>query len=665
MVALGVYFKSNDADAATRVVFPLGGVVIPAPTPRTLFWVGGTGNWPNSAHWSLSSGGAGGAPAPVSVDTVTLDGSSGGGTVTMTGTVTVASITKGAFTGTLNTNAQTLNVGTVSDTGTATRGLNITNSTLNITGIGSCWNFSVVTGLTFTGTGSIINISGNGARTLNFGAISTYGTVNVTGSGAVTCGNQAATFVNLKRNGTSVTTDSFIVGNFTISGTLTLAGNSQINRLMVQSSAIGTQRTLTAAAVSIANVDFSNITAAGAASPFTGTSLGDASGNSNITFTVAVPRYLVAAGGKSYSDITAWSASSGGATGATMPLPQDTAVADPNSFTVAGQAFTFDVPRIGAQDWSAVTSTQSHYVLLTWANNILVYGNFNIPFGGPFFESSSPGPGNFGPVDAVGNFTTTFVAQGGSTLNVNIHVPSISAVGGQTILDGGLLGNIIIQAPGGTVQLQSCLLTKAVFTHNAGSFVSANFDMQATNWAFAGTATRTLTLGSSRVLASSNSGTGTPIFNFTNTGITNTANTARLETFSGSSSVRIANLAGLSFGSWLDWYHDLGFNSAAVQVNGGATFSSAFTVNPSTLARSYTFQSGQTFTFGSAAMNGASGALLTLNASTAASQATLSDASGTNALTFMSIKDIACTGGATWTATNSTNGGNNSGITIS
>jgi len=53
-----------------------------------------------------------------------------------------------------------------------------------------------------------------------------------------------------------------------------------------------------------------------------------------------------------------------------------------------------------------------------------------------------------------------------------------------------------------------------------------------------------------------------------------------------------------------------------------------------------------------------------LNSSSAGSQATLSDSSGTNSVSFVSIKDINATGGATWNAF-VTNGnvddGNNTG----
>src|SRR5687767_4143911 len=81
------------------------------------FWVGGTGTWnnTNTTNWSATSNGAGGASIPGTGDTATFDASSGGGTVTVdspnaANSVTVQSITCGAFTGTLDFSANNNNV---------------------------------------------------------------------------------------------------------------------------------------------------------------------------------------------------------------------------------------------------------------------------------------------------------------------------------------------------------------------------------------------------------------------------------------------------------------------------------------------------------------------------------------------------------------------------
>src|ERR1700688_4568565 len=94
-------------------------LVIVDASAATRFWVGGTGTWDSSTttNWSASTGGAGGASVPGSSDTVTFDGASGGGVVTVNfgGTITLQSLTTGAFTGTLdfsvNNNSVTLTTG--------------------------------------------------------------------------------------------------------------------------------------------------------------------------------------------------------------------------------------------------------------------------------------------------------------------------------------------------------------------------------------------------------------------------------------------------------------------------------------------------------------------------------------------------------------------------
>ncbi|MCB0545709.1 MAG: hypothetical protein KDC70_19435, partial [Saprospiraceae bacterium] len=55
------------------------GWTITAPMSRDLYWVGGGGNWNDILHWSLSSGGGGGACIPSAFDNVFFDQNSGFG----------------------------------------------------------------------------------------------------------------------------------------------------------------------------------------------------------------------------------------------------------------------------------------------------------------------------------------------------------------------------------------------------------------------------------------------------------------------------------------------------------------------------------------------------------------------------------------------------------
>lgn len=52
------------------------GWIINQPTPRNLYWVGGSGAWNDSLHWSLTSGGVGGACMPNLYDNVFFDSNS-------------------------------------------------------------------------------------------------------------------------------------------------------------------------------------------------------------------------------------------------------------------------------------------------------------------------------------------------------------------------------------------------------------------------------------------------------------------------------------------------------------------------------------------------------------------------------------------------------------
>jgi len=162
------------------------------------FWVGGTGTWDASdtTHWAASTGGAGGQSVPGSADTVTLDANSGGGTVTPNTTVTVQSITCGAFTGTLDFSANNNNVtlsanAGMNGSGSGTRTINLGNGTWTLTATGAGvtpWNFGTVTNLTFNANSSTIAFSGNNSqsRTFNGGGL-TYNALSI---GANTSGGQ-------------------------------------------------------------------------------------------------------------------------------------------------------------------------------------------------------------------------------------------------------------------------------------------------------------------------------------------------------------------------------------------------------------------------------------------------------------------------------------------
>lgn len=101
--------------------------------------------------------------------------------------------------------------------------------------------------------------------------------------------------------------------------------------------------------------------------------------------------------------------------------------------------------------------------------------------------------------------------------------------------------------------------------------------------------------------------------------------------------------------------------SGALTIQQSNTFTNITnTVQPATI----TLTSGTTQTVTSFGASGTAGNLITLNSSSAGSQATLSDSSGVNSVSHTSIKDINATGGATWNAfitSGNVDNGNNTG----
>jgi len=163
--------------------------------------------------------------------------------------------------------------------------------------------------------------------------------------------------------------------NVTVSGTLTLTGNSATNRLYVYSLDIINPSTFTATTKALTNVDFSDIIAAGTA--WTGTSLGDCLGNTNITFTTPVTRYAVAAG--NWNSTAVWSATSGGAAGASVPLPQDTAIL--NSQSGVGTIATNTVRVLGKNvnilsGYNGTFSLNTYTATTNIREGCFVYGDF-------------------------------------------------------------------------------------------------------------------------------------------------------------------------------------------------------------------------------------------------------------------------------------------------
>jgi hypothetical protein len=492
-------------------------------------------------------------------------------------------VTNGSFsTGNYNVTSQQLN-----SNNTNTRSITLGSSTVSIA---DTLSFTNPTNLTFSSGTSQLNLSGSVA-TLNSGG-QTFYNVSYTNTSAnisvILTG--AATFNNLTKVGVVAAgiASLEIRANQTITGTLTLsAGTNATMRNFLRSDTIGTTRTLTCAAFSGTDVDFRDITIAGAAAPVSGTRLGDCKGNSGITFGAGVNKYWNLAGSNNWS-ATGWATGSGGTPAVNnFPLAQDTAIFEATS-PATGTTTTINASyNIGTIDMSARTSNTM--TLATGSTTPSIYGNWI-------------------------NGTGTILSGSG--------ILTFAGRGSQTITSAGktFTQPITINTLGGSVTLQDAFVSNiagsANFDLSSGTFNANNFNvtLSGTNTNFSSTTatTRTLALGS---------GTWTlagPVWS-TNGGLTGL-------TITGSPTISMTSASAKTFsGGGSTQYSGVTLNqggAGALTINQNNTFkditNTYSATGATTISLGTTTQTVTQFTG-----TGVSGRVLTIQGTSASSPATL------------------------------------------
>jgi hypothetical protein len=595
-----------------------------------------------SGSLTLATGGTytGLVPVFAGTGTVTPNGKTIGIVVVNTaGTVTLG----GALTssGTITFTAGTFTTSASNYTVTATQ-ITVGGGTLTLNGstvaLSSATPFTYTSGTLNAGT-SQINLSGTNLNTFAGGGQTYYNVSFTSNTSATTAGptiTGANTFNNLTvapRTATIGIGSLTLNADQTINGTLTFAGNADAGyRMVVKSNTLGTTRTLTCAAVSLVDVDFQDITGAGAAAPFTGTRLGDGKGNSGITFPAAKTVYWNLVGGGNYASSVGWAASSGASPAtANFPLAQDTAVFEATGLNSGATITVGSSYFIGTIDMSARTSNT---MTLTSTNALLtIIGNW---VNGTGVTPSSGGSGGY----------------------------QFSGRGSQTITSAGRSFNyaININSPGGTVALQDALTNSGSIT-GLWTLTNGTLDLNgqtlrlssASNGNFttaAGTKNLTFNGGTLSLAAS-----GTAVFNNAEpTGFTTTAGTG-----TGTISLTQNTFAKTFIGGGSTYNCTINQGGLGVlNITGSNTFSNITNTYSATGATSILFTAGTTSTFADWNANGEATRLLTIGSITAASH-TLSKASGTVSASYLSISRSDATGGASWNAANSTDGGNNTG----
>jgi fibronectin-binding autotransporter adhesin len=380
---------------------------------------------------------------PITIDTY-------GGTVQLVDGLSIIANPITINNGTFTTNGQPISAESFSSSNSNVRAINLGASTVTLSGANGL-TFSTNTNLTFNAGTSTINCTSTTSVAFNGGGLS-FNNLSFTGTTAVThTVTGANTFANLTFTAPAATglMGCTFAANQTITNTLTCAGASAIRRIFLRSATVGTQRTLTCAAVSAQDCDFRDIAIAGAAAPYNAGSLrvGDCGGNAGITFPAGVPKYWNLGGNVNWSS-TGWATTSGGSPAANnFPLAQDTATFNAASGTIG--TITIDAAwNIGTVDMTGRVVTTFPMTLTTVSSNApTVYGSWLFDTG--VTSTSAPG-------------TITF-----------------SGRGTQTITSRGITFGcpVTINSPTGTVQLADQLTLGATraLTLTSGTFDAVTY----------------------------------------------------------------------------------------------------------------------------------------------------------------------------------------------
>lgn len=558
--------------------------------------VAGGGNWNAAGTWENCN-----STIPQTGDDVVLDATSGNVAVNAN-TASLQSFTMTGYTGTLS--------------GT---------SGINIRGLGGTTQNVIFDGtITWTGQLTIAPIGSSADINLTTnGKLLT--TVNTAGSAA-----DIVLQDNLSFAATRLATLSLGSNTFDMNGK-TISGNSAINRLLVTSSIIGTQRTITRNGGAFANADFRDIDleASYDCSVITGL-CGNAGGNSaDWTFTTATTTYWIGDSGN-WSDTAEWSWGSGLAGSTTrVPLPQDTVVFDANSFSTTGFTVTAGgasgMPRLG-KDITFATVGADNPTLAFASVGTTIYGSLTLSSG----------------MTITGTSITNFEGRSASTLT-----SAGVSFGGQQVL---------VAVFGSTLTLQDAFTSTDVLSLTNGTLDANDFNVTVGFFVSSGAAiSRTLVMGNGTWTVTS---TGT---------VWNASTNASFIVTPESSTILISNTTATSktFAGGGRTYATLNAAGDNIIVTGSNIFSNV-KVNTAGFTNGLKFTSATTNIITSTlTSNGSLGRVAKLVAVTGGSAATIQIDSGIVCLEYMSIQDITASGSASFYAANSTSVSGNSGWSFS
>jgi hypothetical protein len=668
-----LYVGANSTNTAGNT----GSIIFTAtPSPRTLYWVGGTGNWSSTTKWATSSGGVSGAAIPMSLDTVTFDSMSNPtaytatidagvtiarcaaftmagpltGNVTFAGTVPIAYHGNVSFaaTGITRTYTGAMNWAGNSSYTFTTNGLSLSN-TITVNGIGSTWTL-----------GFALNIGVTSAFNVTYGTFSTSASNYALTGQAFSSSNNNIRSINL--NGSTITksgTFPFIVSSTNLTfnaGTSTIASTS----VSASTTFSGGNQTFynvsfTSIGSTIAGTNtFNNLTFAGLTSVgiTTVTFNADQTINGTLTLgagtaaayrkllasdTIGTPRTLtvnaLAAGAADidFRDITVTGAAAPltgtrfgdckGNSGITFPAAKTVYWALPNTNNWA---------TTGTGSWSATNggsaaNTQfplaqdTAYIPFAIPNNnqtITVNAGFNI---GTIDMNERNGSAllTLATASQTPQIYGNWINGTGTTLS-GTGAMTFAGRGSQTIRSEGktFTQSILINSPSGTVTLQDALTT-SYSASSAIGLISGTFDASTYNVTLS---------GASSSFDSSNTNTRTLALGsgtWTHAGGIWTTQFSTNLTVTGTKTINLTNGSGKTFTGGGVNYSGITLNqggAGALTIAGNNTFANI--TNTSGVATSIIL-AATTQTVGAFTAAGTAGNLLTITGTSAASPATL------------------------------------------
>lgn len=647
-----VVFNSASSGASYTVTVGTGGrqacksITMSGPATGTLTWAGTTA--PLNVHGDITMAATG--VTRTYNGNMYLAGSTGIKTITTNGVAWPSSIILD-------------NIGGEWALGSAfpsTSGITVTHGTFNANGYnltctgGLSSDNAVSRGFKFgTGTSTIsgsVNFGTTAANRANLVVDKGTSQINMTGTAPTFAGNNQE-FHNVSFTSTAITTvtmtgqntfNNLLFTGLTASGTssVTFSDNQIINdsltisgggtaaicRSFLLSNSIGTTRTLTCGSVSAIDVDFRDITIAGAAAPVSGTRLGDCKGNSGITFDAAKTVYWANTLGALWNSLSWSDAPTNAASHAYFPLAQDTAIFSasvPNSTSTLRAITMTNGFNIGTIDMSARVGTGIGRIRIdTGTATLNIYGNW---------------------INGTGTENPT-----------GVGFYRYAGRNAQTITSAGkyFTQTSIIDSPGGSVTLQDAYLH---VDNNPFNFISGTFNANIYNVS--------ITNGTSPFIISS---TAAKTINFgsgvwTLAGRTNVfSHTGSNTTILGTGTISLTNINARTFAGGGLSYSGITLNQAsqgALTITGDNTFKDITSTYSATGATSIllgaTIQKVSQFT-----ASGTAGKLLTITGTGSGAKLILTGSTKPNVDYLVLTLSQAYPVNATWYAgNNSTNRG--------